>query len=123
MSPMIALSQTGIASMMDEEDIFPVEIVEETTWPFHFRQTDEECQKAVMPSDIKEEHRQQYAALGDLMKILSPQERKVIRAHFHHGLSWDEITTSLKMSIEEVRHHAVCGLGKMRRAAKQMKVS
>jgi RNA polymerase sigma factor (sigma-70 family) len=124
MSALALVPEHKAVPYMEEEDLFPVEVLEETSWETHFREKDPvSFTTAVMPSDLKEKRREQCAVIGDLMHELSREQRKVIRLYFFHNLSWNEIASHLKMSREEVNHYAVSGLGKIRRLAEKLKVS
>lgn len=121
MSVLALMPEHVTVTHITKEDLFPAEVLEETDWPTRFCERMETSAPPVMPSDVREDHRRRYSVIGDCMSHLSHDERKVVRMYYFHSLSWDEIASQLKMTTGEVRHHAVSGIGKMRRAGRELK--
>ncbi len=123
MSTSVSFTLVPSVPRMREEDLSPAEILEETDWPSHLREKPENSFLQVMPSDLKEQHRQHYSVIGQVMSHLSHEERRVVKMRVCHNTPWAEIASQLGMTVENARRHHTNAVSKMRQAAERLKVN
>jgi RNA polymerase sigma factor (sigma-70 family) len=108
---------------MKEEDLSPAEVLEETDWPHLREKTEDPSLRVLPPSDLKEQRREQYSLIGNVMRCLSREERKVVRLRFFHNLSWAEIASQLNITTGKACRYHSSAVDKMREAMAQLKAA